>query len=443
MSTLPYLPPILQAVLRDVPQQHERSSGFVQRTSKLAGPAFVQGLTFGWLANPDATEENLAQMMLTFGTTITAQGLEQRFTEGAAKLLQVTLEAAVAQVVQSEPAVIALLQRFAGVFVVDSTQIALPADLAEQWPGCGGGHGPQDGLAALKLQIRWNLAQGTLAGPFLQAGRTPDRTSPTQSLALPPGALRVADLGFLDLQVLQDLTDQHSYWVTRWKAGLRLRDAAGQPLDLVSWLPRQGQSTVDCPVQVGVEARLPARLIAVQVPSAVARVRRKSLRKEARRKGQAVSAERLALAGWTIVLTNVPADKLSVTEVLVVLRLRWQIELLFKLWKSQGHLDESRSEKPWRRICEIYAKLLGLLVQHWITLTTGWSDPARSLVKLGQTIRAHARQLAQAFAEGPAALDRVLDLVRRAIAVGCRINKRRRHPNAFQLAIDPELLELA
>ena len=51
------------------------------------------------------------------------------------------------------------------------------------------------------------------------------------------------------------------------------------------------------------------------------------------------------------------SDLLTLTEVLVLLRARWQIELLFKLWKSHGHIDESRSAQPWRVLTEVFAKL--------------------------------------------------------------------------------------
>jgi len=49
---------------------------------------------------------------------------------------------------------------------------------------------------------------------------------------------------------------------------------------------------------------------------------------------------------------------------MVLLKIRWQIELLFKLWKSHGRVDEWRTKKPARIVCEIYAKLIGLVVQH-------------------------------------------------------------------------------
>ena len=65
-------------------------------------------------------------------------------------------------------------------------------------------------------------------------------------------------------------------------------------------------------------------------------------------------------------------------------RVRWQVELLFKLWKSHNRIDEWRTGKPWRVLCEVYAKLLAVIVQHWLTLVGCWQRPERSLVRAAQ-----------------------------------------------------------
>ena len=133
-------------------------------------------------------------------------------------------------------------------------------------------------------------------------------------------------------------------------------------------------------------------------------------------------------------MTNVPPEKLSSREVLVMARVRWQIELVFKLWKSQGKLDESRSDKPNRILCEVYAKLLGLLVQHWILIVTGWAYVNRSWFKAGQTIRQHSMALGTQLGHVDRAAE-VLETIARCLAKGARLNTRKTVPNTYQLLL--------
>ena len=157
---------------------------------------------------------------------------------------------------------------------------------------------------------------------------------------------------------------------------------------------------------------------------------RQRLCDEARRRGQTVSVRGLALAEWTIRVTNVPPERLSVAA-MVVGRVRWQIELLFKLWKSHGKIDEWRSVKPWRVLTEVYAKLLAMVIQHWVLVVTSWQYPERSMVKGTQTVRAHACYLACVF-QRTDHLTAALASIERCLAAG-QVNKRRKRPNTCQL----------
>lgn len=150
---------------------------------------------------------------------------------------------------------------------------------------------------------------------------------------------------------------------------------------------------VDLPVTLGLHQRVAARLVAVRVSPEVANQRRCRLHADARRRGHAVSAERLRLADWTLLVTNVPATLLSGPEVLVVARVRWHVEVLFNLWKGEGQLAHSRRTQPWPVLCEVYAKLLALLVQHWLVVTSLWTCPERSWTQAAQTLRKQALPL--------------------------------------------------
>ena len=117
---------------------------------------------------------------------------------------------------------------------------------------------------------------------------------------------------------------------------------------------------------------------------------------------------------------------------LVLARARWQIELLFKLWKQYGQIDQWRSQNPWRILCEVYAKLVAVIIQHWVLLVSGWSYLDHSLMKGSQTVRNYATMMATAVA-GVIQLEVVLEQIARCIASGCRINRRKGRPSTYQL----------
>ena len=99
--------------------------------------------------------------------------------------------------------------------------------------------------------------------------------------------------------------------------------------------------------------------------------RQPKAQRQGKQKRKKVSQARLRLADWTILLTNVPAEQLSVDEALVLARYRWQIELYWKLCKQQTQVDTWRSHKAERIETELFAKLLGVLITHWLT-TLPW-----------------------------------------------------------------------
>ena len=428
MPTIAQVATSMQRVLTTVADEAARRSGFIQRQRKVSGAAFVQALVFAWWANPAATAEDRAQAAAARGVDISAYGLDKRCTEQAADCLHQVLAAAVEQVVAAEPVAVPLLRRFTAVEVYDGSVLTLPDALREEWPGCGGS-APSG--AALKIGVRLDLVSGRLHGPVLGAGRDHDQTLPLGATALPPAGLRLADLGFFDLALLGAIGARRGFWRSRWQANTAVADADGTRLDLIALLRATPDGRLDRPVLLGAAARLPARLLAVRVPQEVADQRRRKLREEAAKHGRPVSATRLALADWTILVTNVPPDRLTLAEALVLLRARWQIERLFDLWKQHGRRDKTRSGQPWRILCEVYATLLALLIQRWVLLTGVWAHPDRSFVKAARTVRQRALALADALDE-PAELERALARLARCLRAGCRVAKRRQSPGTAQ-----------
>jgi hypothetical protein len=328
----------LQVVFLGTAERLARPSGFVQRTSKITGPAFVQGLTFGWLSNPHATLEELAQSMANLGVTVSPQGLDKRFTRQAAELLLGVLEDAVSRVVTSNPVAVPIFERFAGgVALLDATWVTLPDALADIWRGCAT-HLPHGGRASIKLQVQINLLTGQLTGPTLEPGRASDHRSKLQHAALAPGTLRLADLGYFCLKRFAELSRQGVYWLSRLELGVKLYDAAGSEWSVADFLRQQASAEVDVLIAAGQKDCLPCRLLAKRVPPEVAAKRRQRLREKAVKKGRRLSQERWELAAWTVYITNVPTTMLSLKEALILGRCRWQIEVYQPEYPSSAPL---------------------------------------------------------------------------------------------------------
>jgi muconolactone delta-isomerase len=432
MSTIARVAERMQAVLFAAANRLAIELGFVKRIRKITGSLYAQALVFAVLSHPKTTYTDLVQNAATVGLEISAQGMEQRFTQEAASFMQYLLAEAVQQVIATRPAAVPLLQRFQGVYLRDSTVISLPVALAQTWPGVGGSKGA---TAALKLQVELDLSRGELRGPIPQSGRTQDQRSPFQQRKLPIGALHLADLGFYNLHRLA--TDQLDgvFWITRLKTGTALYTPEGQRIDLLAWLSAHPEAEFEQAVLVGARERIPARLLVQRVPQEVADQRRRRTHEYARKKQVMPKAETLALADWTLVITNVPVERLSLAEALVLSAVRWQIELLFKLWKSYLRVDEWRSQNPWRILCETYAKLIGAVMVHWLSLVGAWERVDRSLPKVAQAVCKFAASLAMALPDREELIE-TLTRLQKCIQATCKMNHRKKHPNTYQTLLE-------
>jgi Transposase DDE domain len=267
----------------------------------------------------------------------------------------------------------------------------------------------------MKLQVRLEMRTGRL-DVQLQDRRASDRAAELPG-KLQVETLRVADLGYWRLDAFRALTQQGVFWLSRLQVQTALYEPTGQRQDLLALLTAQPTATLDRAVTLGEAQRLPARLLVICVPQEVAATRRRRLREAACKKGRKMSATRLALAAWTLLVANMPGDRLTLQEALMLAHVRWQIELLFELWKSHGRVDESRSTKPWRILRAVYAKLLAMLVPHRVFLVGCWAYPNRSLVKAAQMVQKHALHPFSAFGSLQH-LIAALTTVQRCVAAG-------------------------
>ncbi len=220
--------------------------------------------------------------------------------------------------------------------------------------------------------------------------------------------------------------------MTRLRGEVVVLRPSGSRVILETVVPAQVGEIKELSVLVGSQQRLPMRLVMQRVPAAVAAERRRKLEEEAKRRQRPVATQAYRLADWTLLLTDAPLTLLSPAEVLVLVQERWQMELLYKLWKSDGFVDDWTTDNPWQVLCEMYAKLIASLLQHWCMVLFAWSNEQRSWHKLAQVVRDTVWTLMEAFA-GERSMASVWRLIQRRMQAGCRMNTHASHPNSAQL----------
>jgi len=449
------LQPALHELFTGTARELAKDTGFCQRERDLTGPVFCQTLTFCLLENPDASLDDFAENASRHGTVVTPNAFDGRFTRPAAALmLGLLLEAFRLRFASLRPALLPLLRRFEGVYLRDATSVTLPPCLAEHFPGrkgrhCAQGAGPAEAPgegsaeapapdqaqepAAAKLVLEVEVSSGQFTELSLLPGTANEKAAHTAGKPLPKGCLLLEDMGFFCGERLQGLMWQGVYFLTRvpaWTAFFQHRRGKYEPLDLVKWLRKLKKGYGERQVVLLNEQKLHLRLLAVRVPEEVAEQRRQRVRDEAKKRGRPVSQKKLDLCEWNVLVTNAPRGLLKAREAFDLRRVRWQIELVFRVFKSEGGIARARSEKRWRVLAELFAKLLGQVAQQWLLLAAGYVMLAFSARRAARRVRRRAADLLRALGSA-AQLRAQVGQLAAVLLAHCRVKRRRKTPSTL------------
>jgi Transposase DDE domain len=440
MSIISTVAMSLQTALGGTLDAIGRRTGVIRRQRKFSGASLLKMVVLTLMKSPAATTDDFVATAAQLGVTVTPEAVEKRFTDKLIGFLRAGLGHVLEHAIAAPAVAIPLLGRFTAVELGDSTTITLPEQYADEFPGCGGKS--DSGKAALRIQARWDLLTGKLKTLLIEPGRRSDGQSEEAEGPVTRGALYLRDLGYFGLRWFRRLAAEGAYWISRWQQGTAVFDADGRPLDLLGYVRRHaGAGPIDVPVLLGSAERLACRLIVLRVPQEVANRRRQAAYAKAQKHGRVPSQETLAWCDWTLLVTNCPGELLTWKEVVILYRARWQIELMFKLWKSHNHLAASRAEwSAVERMAMFWAKLIGVVVQHWLLLASIWSDPRRSHWKAARVIRQWIVTLTRALGDFDH-LSGVLEEMTAAIRAVARQKLQKKRPSSSQLLMNPELLD--
>ncbi len=339
-------------------------TGFRKRKGKLSPFDFIVLMAIGQLG---MKHPSLGGMVAAIESRISRVALHYRFSKEAAALLLKCLQFVLKQKISRIGTIDSkLLRPFRRVLLVDSSSWDVSEKLRDILPGSGG----SASAANCKLQTVYDYKRGELTFMEMTEGTCPDgRYTNILPGMLEKNDLLLMDQGYFKLTTFTGIIEKEAFFLTRFLVGTGLTDAiTNAPLDLSERLSKLQGNACEMDVLMGSRksSRVPCRLIALRVSEQIANERRRRLKKEAKKKGRAVSKHHLRMCDWTLLITNIPQCWLPMEMVRALYTVRWQIELLFKQFKSILQVHQSDTGKENRLRCELYGKLIGAVLIHRI-----------------------------------------------------------------------------
>lgn len=233
-----------------------------------------------------------------------------------------------------------LYKLFKRVLLQDSTTLSLPACLVKHYPG-NVSKGKQKAVARLQCVI--DITKMKWLHLTVEAYSANDQSA--SKLVVPllkKGDLLIRDLGYFVLDALQQVIEKSAYVISRLRYGVTIYNMNGKEINWKQLCKTKG--IIDKQVLIGKKNKIPVRIIMIPLPQKIAAQRIRKARTD-RDKRLNHSKDYYVWLRYNVFIANIEEEKLNAPAIAQVYKIRWQIEIIFKSWKSGGHLQEVLHEK--------------------------------------------------------------------------------------------------
>jgi len=405
---------------------------FIQRENcSISGIEFVYLMSVILFSSTDikTLQQQCNDLKQEFDINITPQALSARQNRKTAKIFlekvyQMLLEEEIDQVIEEND----IFKEFENVYIQDSSIINFHKIKSDFFKGSGG----SKQQSSYKLNLIFNIAKMSVKSITIhQANENDLSISPNTIEHLNRGDLHIADLGYFVLKDFRDINDLGAYFLSRYKSktNIYLGEDDENKFDLIPYLDEQKDNIIEFKeIYIGKDERLKCRMICYRLPKDVADTRIRKKRAEYKKKGlNPPSKELLANLRYAIFITNIPKEKVSAEMIGTLYKIRWQIELIFKEFKSLMNIDVMQGQKETAINTFIYGQLINILVitnvKRLAILYAKKVNRELSFVKLIQHLK-YNQKLEKAILNGN--ILELLEEIERDIVKFCKTKRKRK-----------------
>jgi len=306
-----------------------------------------------------------------YGVTICKQSLNERFNERSEIYVKAVLKELLGEEF-SQLYRVELLPGFSRILIKDSTKFMTPSTLEEKYKSCGGDVHKRSN-SSISVQYEYDLKSGKVTDLNITSGNRNDRTDAGATACdMEKGDLIIRDLGYFSTPVLQSCVKKEAFFLSRLDCSANVYDESDLLISFKSTYASMQKSGIiekEMTVYTGSKTKLPVRLILQTVPDEVyeKRIREKAQKSKGQGRGQ-LTEETKIRCRFNLFITNAEASRLTKEQVFPLYRLRWQIELQFKTWKSVFKVGSNLQKiKEHRYITLLCIKLLQIIICLQIT----------------------------------------------------------------------------
>lgn len=341
-------------------------TGFYKRSSKLLPARFFELMLYmASIHDRCSLAQASNETAESFGISISKQGIDDRIDQHAVSFMRSIFEEQLSQQIDGtiDPD---YFKSFTRVTIKDSTRFDLPIRVKQHFPGCGG---TETSKAGASIQYEYDVKSGKMVDiDFTAIKRTDYQDAREKAHDFLPGELKIRDLGYFNTEVLKLMNKESAFFISRLHSKILVyeNDQEISFSKLYQKMIREKTTHLEIRVTIGRVERLPVRLIVDIMPEEVYQSRIVKANKEARKRGCQVGEEFKARSRFNLLITNINMECIPSRQVYQLYRIRWQIELIFKIWKSTYGIHNIQPMRYHRLMCLFYAKFILILLNFQI-----------------------------------------------------------------------------